>query len=550
VSYTDTYTADGVTCRVYYTTSTTNTTLTITAKLQYYLDWPYDEMRVAPIRSDTLKMSVSGSVVASKSSSYSSSEVISGGGWSGIGPTVSKTYTLDHSTHSYSLSFSISFSTSSSHSATRFGDTITVPKRTSYTVTYNANGGSSAPSSQTKWYDETLTLTTSKPYRTNYVFWHWNTNSSNSGTTYSSGGSYSGNAALTLYAIWNPVISYNANGGTNAPASQIKTYGQSLTLSSTVPTRFGYEFMGWGTSSSSTTASYQPGGTYTSNSATTLYAIWRKIAEPPMISSMSVVRCDSSGMQDDGGTYAKLTAYWTADTTSPGMAENEAVITGTIMVDGDSSTSRSITFSSGASGTSGTAAALIDNCDTDNQYIVTIVATNTKIGAGQSSILSSTRTDILTRAFFTMDFAAGGKGVGIGTAAPHEGFECGFDAQFDGDVEILGDMTAANLTVTEEDTTANVATAYGTFVVDSASAVRYGPIVMVNLTIKTGESLSSGTDYRMASLASAYRPPKWLGIGTDYGGGEITDQGNIYLRPSISVNSNVNIRVSAIFIRG
>ena len=550
MSYTDTYTADGVTCRVYYTISTTNTTLTITAKLQYYLDWPYDEMRVAPIRSDTLKMSVSGSVVASKSSSYSSSVVISGGGWSGIGPTVSKTYTLDHSTHSYSLSFSISFSTSSSHSATRSGGTITVPKRTSYTVTYNANGGSSAPSSQTKWYDETLTLTTSKPYRTNYVFSYWNTSSTASGTSYASGGSYTGNASLSLYAIWNPVISYNANGGTNAPASQTKTYGQSLTLSSTVPTRFGYEFMGWGTSSSATTASYQPGGSYTSNSATTLYAIWRKVAEPPTISNMSVVRCDSSGMQDDGGTYAKLTAYWTADTTSPGMAENEAVITGTIMVDGDSSTSRSITFSSGASGTSGTAAALIDNCDTDNQYIVTIVATNTKIGTGQSSILSSTRTDILTRAFFTMDFAAGGKGVGIGTAAPHEGFECGFDAQFDGDVEILGDMTAANLIVTEEDTTANVATANGTFVVDSASAVRYGPIVMVNLTIKTGESLSSGTDYNMASLASAYRPPKWLGIGTDFGGGEISNNGNIYLRPSISVNSNVTIHVSAIFIKG
>ena len=33
------------------------------------------------------------------------------------------------------------------------------------------------------------------------------------------------------------VVTYDANGGTNAPASQTKTYGVSLTLSSSVPTR-------------------------------------------------------------------------------------------------------------------------------------------------------------------------------------------------------------------------------------------------------------------------------------------------------------------------
>ena len=68
-------------------------------------------------------------------------------------------------------------------------------------------------------------------------------------------------------------ISFNANGGSGAPSSQTKTYGLDLTLSSTTPTRSGYTFKGWGTSSSSTTASYQPGGKYTSNSSATLYAV-------------------------------------------------------------------------------------------------------------------------------------------------------------------------------------------------------------------------------------------------------------------------------------
>ena len=35
---------------------------------------------------------------------------------------------------------------------------VTVPAWTSYTITYNANGGSGAPGSQTKWKDQPLTL--------------------------------------------------------------------------------------------------------------------------------------------------------------------------------------------------------------------------------------------------------------------------------------------------------------------------------------------------------------------------------------------------------
>lgn len=72
-------------------------------------------------------------------------------------------------------------------------------------------------------------------------------------------------------------VTFNANGGSlgNVPSSQTKKYGINLALSSYEPTRSGYSFEGWGTSSSATTASYQPGSTYKSNSAITLYAIWK-----------------------------------------------------------------------------------------------------------------------------------------------------------------------------------------------------------------------------------------------------------------------------------
>lgn len=91
-------------------------------------------------------------------------------------------------------------------------------------------------------------------------------------------------------------VSYDANGGSGAPGNQTKTWGSNLKLSSTKPTRSGYNFVGWGTSASATSASYQPGGTYSSNSGITLYAIWQvatKIAiSVPEFSYK--VKCDSN----------------------------------------------------------------------------------------------------------------------------------------------------------------------------------------------------------------------------------------------------------------
>ncbi len=122
---------------------------------------------------------------------------------------------------------------------------------TTYTVSYNANGGSGAPSSQTKIKDTTLKLSTQKPSRSGYTFLGWATSSSATSAQYQPGGSYTNNAGVTLYAVWQknaPVtytVSYNANGGSGAPSSQTKTHGVNLTLSSTVPYKSGYEFKGW-----------------------------------------------------------------------------------------------------------------------------------------------------------------------------------------------------------------------------------------------------------------------------------------------------------------
>ena len=151
-----------------------------------------------------------------------------------------------------------------------------------YTVSYNANGGSGAPGSQTKTYGSTLTLSSTKPTRTGHTFKNWNTASGGGGTSYNPGGSYTSNSAVTLYAQWTAntyKITYNANGGSGAPAAQTYTYASSGTvnLSSTVPTKTGYTFLGWSTSSTATAASYSAGQAWSKSNASnyTLYAVWQ-----------------------------------------------------------------------------------------------------------------------------------------------------------------------------------------------------------------------------------------------------------------------------------
>lgn len=156
-----------------------------------------------------------------------------------------------------------------------FTQSISVPALTSYKVSYNANGGSGAPSTQTKYYGKKITLSSKKPSRAGYTFKGWNTKSTGKGTSYSSGGTYSANASVTLYAVWETItykVSYSANGGSGAPSAQTKVYGTALTLSSVKPTRNGYSFVEWKDSDGDT---YKSGAKYTKNESQTLTAQWK-----------------------------------------------------------------------------------------------------------------------------------------------------------------------------------------------------------------------------------------------------------------------------------
>lgn len=179
-----------------------------------------------------------------------------------------------------------------------------------YDIAYAANGGSSTPTTQTKNYNSNITLAKAIS-RTGHTFAGWK---ASNGTVYGAEKPYSANASTTMTAQWTAntyTITYNANGGTGAPAAHSYTYASSgsTKLSSQEPTRTGYTFLGWSLSSTATSASYSAGQNWSlsNNSNYTLYAVWR----------INSYYLDLNAYLD-GAYTGGLGAYGTADVTVNG----------------------------------------------------------------------------------------------------------------------------------------------------------------------------------------------------------------------------------------
>ena len=86
-------------------------------------------------------------------------------------------------------------------------------------------------------------------------------------------------SGVTTFPVY---LGYDANKGTNAPngssAEIVAGNSATFTISDSVPTRTGYDFLGWATNKDATSAEYSSGGSITISSNTTLYAVWKKIS--------------------------------------------------------------------------------------------------------------------------------------------------------------------------------------------------------------------------------------------------------------------------------
>lgn len=295
---------------------------------------------------------------------------------------------------------------------------VVVPAWPSYTISYNANGGSGAPANQTKWKDEILVVSLTKPTKAGYTFLGWSTSSTATTATYTAGSGYGTNASATLYAVWSPqgyTVSYNANGGNGAPGNQTKTHGTPLRLSLVKPTRTNYTFLGWSTTSTATTAMYSAGDQYNNNAAVTLYAVWSLAYIKPRIYNLTINRSDSNGNTTDEGTSALVSFEWESDTTVSSIVIKWKLPS--------ESTWSSATVS--ASGTSGTVSSIVgsNSLNTESSYDIHITVSDS---SGSSYAIGT-----LTSGKFAIDFLNGGSGVSFGKAAEYENTaEFAFDAKF------------------------------------------------------------------------------------------------------------------------
>lgn len=387
-------------------TGSTNTNVTLTWVLEYVAHG-----FAFYIGSRSYSVTIAGSTVGSGSFAAS--------GITGTAEIARGTRTINKTTSKQWISFSASFAFNGTWNGVYGGTkstsgSIEVAAKPSYTISYNANGGSGAPSSQTKWYGANLTLSSSKPTRTGYSFLGWSTSSSATSATYAPSGTYSANASATLYAVWKAntyTVKYNANGGTGAPANQTKTYGKTLTLSSTKPTRTNYNFKGWGTSASATTVAYASGSSYTANAAITLYAIWELAYTAPRISNPSADRCTSSGTLSEDGTYALVKFSWACDKTVTSIKIEYKL----------SSLTSYTSVTVAATGTSGTVSKVIGgSMDTEYLYNVRVTVTDSMGNSTYS-------TDVPAMAYI-IDVLSGGGGVAFGKPAEQKGMDIAMDA--------------------------------------------------------------------------------------------------------------------------
>lgn len=163
-------------------------------------------------------------------------------------------------------------------------------------VSFSSNGGSGAPTyvEETEYgesapVDVLITIPSTEPVLDGYTFLGWSESKTATRASYSPGTSYwfsgknpDGTTYITLYAVWSAntySVTFNANGGSGTMSKQTFSYDEGQYLLANAFTRSGYDFLGWSTNSSATTATYEDEEwvvNITASETITLYAVWQK----------------------------------------------------------------------------------------------------------------------------------------------------------------------------------------------------------------------------------------------------------------------------------
>ena len=193
----------------------------------------------------------------------------------------------------------------------------------SHDVSFDANGGSISTEWQTieGTEEQGVSGTLKKASdlgctRSGYKFKGWATSNSASSVAYTDGKSISLSGNITLYAVWDKIvtytITYDPNGGSmtsNASTTQTATGTESEGASVTLrpASCSGYVFAGWAKSSSATTATYTSTTLpVTIYSDMTLYAVWALPTYTVTYKQTTVFNSSSAKRTVQKGSYTLL----------------------------------------------------------------------------------------------------------------------------------------------------------------------------------------------------------------------------------------------------
>ncbi|MBK7513897.1 MAG: DUF4082 domain-containing protein [Chloracidobacterium sp.] len=157
---------------------------------------------------------------------------------------------------------------------------ITYQNQPTFTLTYDANGGSGSPPVDGTAYAYNASVTVASQgslVRTGYSFAGWNTAANGSGTQFAAGGSFNIVASTSVYAkctAASQTLTFNSNGG-SAVTAITQDFGTAVSAPAD-PTRTGYTFAGWYTDDGTFLNAYTFS---TMGVSTTIHAKWTAVSQ-------------------------------------------------------------------------------------------------------------------------------------------------------------------------------------------------------------------------------------------------------------------------------
>ncbi|MBO5883658.1 MAG: InlB B-repeat-containing protein [Clostridia bacterium] len=234
----------------------------------------------------------------------------------------------------------------------------------SYTVTFNANGGSGSMQPSVHIYDTAKALTDIGFTKSGYQFVGWNTKPDGSGQGYSNQAEVvnlvpQGIDSITLYAQWLPngyIVYYDANGGTGTTPYSTHTYDAQGTLTDNGYSRIGYQFVGWNTKADGSGTNYTNKASILNlvdqgNGSITLYAQWKahsytiqfnsnkpSTSSGQIVGTMNNLNCTYDVNASLGNAQYSLTGWtfkgWATSANGTVVYMNNATINNLTSVDG------------------------------------------------------------------------------------------------------------------------------------------------------------------------------------------------------------------------